>query len=92
MKTEALRRTKEGTKFFGSRLQKGKTMRTFGDEKKVAEILEKNGIDPWAKRLRGVADIEKACPHYSIMAELEPYIVTETKSPTLVAVKTKAEA
>lgn len=45
-------------------------MRIFGDEKKVAEILEKNGIDPWAKRLRGVADIEKACPHYSVIAKL----------------------
>lgn len=54
LKEYALKQAQSGVTYEGWKVVEGKSNRKFTDEKKVAAVVEKNGFDPYEKKLLGI--------------------------------------
>ena len=77
-----------GVKFPGFKLVEGRSNRTYTDEKKIADILIKNGYsenDVYSKKLKGITEMSKLLGKKKFDALIGKLVIKPQGAPTLVS-------
>ncbi len=85
----ALQAALDGRKFEGWKIVEGKSVRKFTDDASVAARVEANGIDPYEKKMMGLAALEKKLGKKAFKDLLSDLIVRSQGKPVLVPVSDK---
>ena len=80
----ALERALDGTKYPGFKVVAGRGRRVFSDEDGAAAAIEKAGYEPWEKKLRTITALEKEMGKGPFQKVVGQYIEKKDGSPTLV--------
>lgn len=85
VKTYALKKAQEGFKWSGFKVVYTKVTRKISNEEKVAEILKKEGIEPYGSQsLLGITELTKKLGKARFNELIGPYITRQEGSMTLV--------
>lgn len=79
-----------GVKFPGFKLVEGRSNRTYTDEKKIADILIKNGYsenDVYSKKLKGITEMSKLLGKKKFDELIGKLVIKPQGSPTLVGIE-----
>ena len=85
VKEYALKRAISGYAWDNWKLVEGRSVRRFTDEKKVAEVVESAGYDPYQRKLLGITDMQKMLGKKKFNDILGKYISKPEGKPTLVS-------
>ena len=85
MKEYALKRALSGYAWDNWKVVEGRSTRRFTDEKKVAEIVEGAGYDPYQRKLLTLTDMQKMLGKKKFNDILGEYVSKPQGKPTLVS-------
>jgi hypothetical protein len=88
VESAALKRMQDGKTIAGLKLVEGRSVRKYGDEKAIINILHKSGFDDsqiLVTSLKGITDMQKTITKKVFEALLSPYIIKPAGAPTVVS-------